>query len=346
MSKPFNFVVFIGRFQPAHKAHIETIEKAFEKANNVILLIGSADQARTIENPFHWREREEMIRSAVRIPPGSSLECAPTRDCYGDQRWTVDAQKQVQTIVDANWSAISDAPVIGLIGHNKDAKTSRYLKMFPQWKRVDMPNIDDLHASNIREMLWNDADFDSQIGQQLPGAIHDYLKAFTHSKEFEELRDEYHFNEHYKKSVQTSLYEIIFNTADAIVVQSGHVLLIRRRALPGKGLWALPGGFLNPSERVEDCALRELKEETRIDCPLPVLRGSIKSSHLFDTPGRSLRGRIITHAYLIELPPGPLHKVKGSDDADKAKWVPLNVIKQMEDQMFEDHFQILDFFLG
>ena len=102
----------------------------------------------------------------------------------------------------------------------------------------------------------------------------------------------------------------------------------------------MPGGFLNTNERIIDGTLRELKEETKIDCPLPVLRGSIKWQHVFDEPDRSLRGRTITHASLFELKPGPLPKVKGSDDAEKAKWIPLTVVEKMEDQMFEDHYHI------
>ena len=141
-------------------------------------------------------------------------------------------------------------------------------------------------------------------------------------------------------------YEAVFMTTDAVVVQSGHILLVRRRAEPGKGLYAMPGGFLNPSERIKDGVIRELREETKIKVPDPVLRGSIKAREVYDKPDRSLRGRTITHAYLIELQPGELPKVKGSDDAEKAKWVPISVFEKMEDQMFEDHYHIIKDMLG
>jgi bifunctional NMN adenylyltransferase/nudix hydrolase len=120
--------------------------------------------------------------------------------------------------------------------------------------------------------------------------------------------------------------------------------MIKRRASPGKGLWAAPGGFLNQAERIEDAAIRELREETKIKVPAPVLRGNIKASHVFDAPNRSLRGRTITHAYLIELPAGELPKVKGGDDAEKAKWIPLNELD--ESVCFEDHYAIVQYFLG
>jgi bifunctional NMN adenylyltransferase/nudix hydrolase len=110
----------------------------------------------------------------------------------------------------------------------------------------------------------------------------------------------------------------------------------------------LPGGFVDQDERIRDAAIRELREETRLKVPAPVLAGSIRSSRVFDHPHRSLRGRTVTHAFLFELAPTGegLPKVKGSDDADKAKWVPLFEFSRMEDQLFEDHFYIVNWFLG
>jgi bifunctional NMN adenylyltransferase/nudix hydrolase len=117
----------------------------------------------------------------------------------------------------------------------------------------------------------------------------------------------------------------------------------------------LPGGFLNVNETVLDGTIRELKEETKIDCPVAVIRGSVGkydgvknlTTKVFDDPDRSLRGRTITHATLFELKPGPLAKIKKSrdpndveDDAELAKWIPFTVFDKMEDQLFEDHYHI------
>ena len=133
-------------------------------------------------------------------------------------------------------------------------------------------------------------------------------------------------------------------TVDAVVVQSGHILLVKRGDMPGKGQLALPGGFLNQNETMLDGAIRELKEETKIKVPVPVLKGSIKESKTFDAPNRSSRGRTITQAFFIDLGVGELPKVKGADDAEKAFWVPFNEVKQ--EKMFEDHFHIIDNFIN
>ena len=147
----------------------------------------------------------------------------------------------------------------------------------------------------------------------------------------------------YRKQWENTPYPVIFQTVDSVVIQSGHVLMVKRKSEPGKGLWALPGGFLdaNKDKSVLDCAIRELKEETGIKVPVPVLRGNIVTTKVFDDPHRSSRGRTITHASLIHLPADvTLPKVKGSDDAKVAKWWPLADIKR--EILFEDHKDIID----
>jgi bifunctional NMN adenylyltransferase/nudix hydrolase len=103
---------------------------------------------------------------------------------------------------------------------------------------------------------------------------------------------------------------------------------------------------LNQKEFIETAALRELREETVIKVSKEELKKLIKEVHVFDAPDRSLRGRTITHAYLIDLGTGPLPQVKGSDDADKAWWEPLNSAMGREEEFFEDHWHIMNFFLG
>ena len=90
--------------------------------------------------------------------------------------------------------------------------------------------------------------------------------------------------------------------------------------------------------------IRELREETGIKVPAPVLRGSIQGNRVFDAIDRSARGRTITHAFKIVLPDGELPKVKGSDDAEKARWVPIAEVDSAE--CFEDHYDIVTWAVG
>jgi uncharacterized membrane protein len=131
----------------------------------------------------------------------------------------------------------------------------------------------------------------------------------------------------------------------ALVVQSGHVLLVKRGAQPGKGLLALPGGFIQSDETLLNGMVRKLREETQIKVPAPVLAGSVKSQAVFDAPFRSGRGRTITHAFYIELrSEESLPKIKGGGETSHCFWLPLGQLDSTT--MFEDHYFIIQKMLG
>lgn len=98
------------------------------------------------------------------------------------------------------------------------------------------------------------------------------------------------------------------------------VLLIERGIEPFKGKWAFPGGFLRIDESAEQCALRELREETG-------LTGAyIKQFHTFSEPDRDPRERVITIAYYALV---KLQEVKGGDDAASARWFAMNDVPSL-----------------
>ncbi len=339
MSKKYDTLVLIGRFQPLHSAHLEIIKRATALTNQLVIICGSAKQPRTYKNPFTFDERSRMIRAAT---AGLSMRVyvEPNIDTiYNDQAWAV----RVQGIV-SKYRVLGGAGV-GIIGHKKD-ESSFYLDMFPQWGYENVEEIEPLSAVNIRDLYFKRDCNMKFIKAVVPETTYDFLNEFKDTAEYEQIIREREFVANYKKQYASLPYPPIFSTADSVVIQSGHVLMIRRRAEPGKGLWALPGGYVNANtdKSVEDAAIRELREETMIKVPAPVLRGSIVRSKVFDAIDRSPRGRIITHAFHIQLPDGELPKVKGSDDAEKARWVPIAEVKSEE--CFEDHYEILQHFLG
>lgn len=345
MSRKYSHLVFIGRFQPFHIGHLEVIQSALKQADHVIVLVGSSFQPRTEKNPWSFIERSQMIYDALG-PLGARVKVMPLRDQkYNDQKWAVGVQNQVneairQSIVEED--GIEPQSVkIGLIGHTKD-ESSYYLKMFPQWETVEHTMNEVVNATDIRQLLFENRS-EKFISGVLPNTTLVQILEFKYTPEFNLLQDEYNMVKKYRKAWLAAPYAPTFVTTDAIVICSGHVLLIKRGAAPGYGLWALPGGFLEQHEYIIDGMLRELREETKLKVPAPVLKGSIKATHVFDRPDRSSRGRTITHAFFIELPAGPLPSIKGSDDAMEARWVPFAEVR--EDQMFEDHYHILQHFI-
>jgi bifunctional NMN adenylyltransferase/nudix hydrolase len=338
MTKQYDTLVLIGRFQPFHTAHLEIIKRSTALCDKLIVITGSAAQPRTYKNPFTSAERAQMIKAAT---AGLSLQITVESNIdtmYNDQAWAA----RVQAIVQRN---TEPGDKIAIIGHKKD-DSSYYLDMFPQWGYENVEQIEPLSAVNIRDLYFKrDANMNF-IKNVVPESTFIYLEAFKFTPEYEQIIREREFLIEHNKQYASLKYPPIFSTADSVVICSGHVLMIKRRAEPGRGLWALPGGYVNANtdKTVLDAAIRELREETMIKVPAPVLRGSIVDNRVFDAVDRSPRGRIITHCFKIQLPDGELPKVKGSDDAEKARWVPIAEVRS--DECFEDHHDMVMWAVG
>lgn len=110
-------------------------------------------------------------------------------------------------------------------------------------------------------------------------------------------------------------------TADCVVMTKDtvpQVLFIQRGIDPFKGCWAFPGGFMNMDETTEECAIRELEEETGLRL------SKVQQIGTYSKVDRDPRGRTITVAYLAIIDE-PI-AVTGQDDAAKAEWFPIDAL--------------------
>ena len=127
-------------------------------------------------------------------------------------------------------------------------------------------------------------------------------------------------------------------TADCIVITreaEPKVLLIQRGSEPFKGCWAFPGGFMNMDETTEQCAIRELEEETGLQV------NNVIQIEAYSKVDRDPRGRTVTVAYLA-IVDRPL-VVIGQDDAAKAEWWPLSNLPELafdHDKIMQDAIRI------
>lgn len=100
------------------------------------------------------------------------------------------------------------------------------------------------------------------------------------------------------------------------------VLLIKRKIDPFKGMWAIPGGFMEGEETVEDTAFRELQEETGVKDIY------LEQFHTFSAPGRDPRGRAVSVAFFALINSDKFH-LAASEDASDAKWWPAYKIPHL-----------------
>ncbi len=112
-------------------------------------------------------------------------------------------------------------------------------------------------------------------------------------------------------------------TTDAVVFGFDgkvlHVLLIERGVEPYKGSWALPGGFMKIDETVEQCALRELKEETGVE------NVYLEQFHVFSSVRRDPRERVVTVAFFALVRKSD-YRLIANDDAARASWFDLEML--------------------
>jgi bifunctional NMN adenylyltransferase/nudix hydrolase len=349
----YDYAVFIGRFQPFHAGHKIIVEKALERAKELIIVLGSHGSARTARNPFTTDERISIIQSAVWSkddPYGngaktlSRIHTLPVPDfVYNLDKWLTYVQGGVSSIVHKKWKA--GPTKICLIGQDKD-HTSYYLKLFPQWDSINVKTPTNISSTDVRKDMFENGILCDKLWTINPDHFQVVHRLFK-SEALQKVKMEHEFVEKYKSQWAASPYPPNFNTVDAIVTQSGHILMVQRRAMPGVGLYALPGGFIHNTETITEAMIRELYEETRLAVPKAVVEGSIVERKIFDEPYRSLRGRTFTTAYHVDLRDDVnLPKVKGADDAEKAFWMPLAEFKESRSMIFEDHWDIVSEMLG
>ncbi len=88
--------LFIGRFQPFHKAHISDVKLALKECEKVIIAIGSSQESLTKENPFSYEEREKMIMKVLEAHKIFNFDIIPVPDVNDDKRWVDHVRKIIQ----------------------------------------------------------------------------------------------------------------------------------------------------------------------------------------------------------------------------------------------------------
>ena len=326
--------IIIGRFQPFHLGHKKLIDFALKDYDKVIVVIGSHKKARNIKNPWTAEERQDMISNTMN---SDRIQFVLMRDyLYNDDLWIVDLQTKISQITDKD-------DQITIVGHYHD-NSSYYLKLFPNFDCKLVENFDEVQqATYLRNSYFT---HDNEWEKHVSDYVKNNLKLFKSTPLFTSLKGEFDYIKSYQEQWSGAPFPVTFVTVDNVVVKSGHVLVVKRKCNPGKGLLALPGGFLNSDEKILTSALRELKEETKISLSKEELIKHLVESKVFDHPARSLRGRTITHAFLFNLKYGDLPKVKAADDAEEAFWMPIADVFSNEEKFMEDHWSIIFNFIN
>jgi bifunctional NMN adenylyltransferase/nudix hydrolase len=310
--------VCIGPLRLPGHSDVAAVHAALQHASHCLVMLTSAHVPRSPRNPLTWQERAQLVVAQLPAADRERVSFEPLRE------WA-SAPQQQRAIAQAA-AALGVADISGLAMLRQDETTE---------------------AARLREALFGGVTPEEALAAvtpHLPETTASFLTRWMHTAASTQLREEWQQLEREKQAWSVAPYPVVLVTVDAVVRASGQVLLIRRGHAPGKGLWALPGGFLDVHETVLQSALRELAEETCLD--FPELQAALRGVRVFDDPLRSQRGRVITHAHFFDLGEREPPAVRGGDDAAAAHWVPQQDLFSLEGCFLDDHFQILDSFLG
>lgn len=328
--------IVIGRFQPFHNGHLALVDQATKDCDILVVVLGSADRPADIKNPFTEADRAQMITNVVMEnfkDRNFAIRFVAVHDHDDDQKWLQELRTRVAPIIEE-----SD---VTLFGHKKD-DSSYYLDLFPTWEYNEVAIQEDgLSATDIRKQLLK---YNKIPKERLPSGVIHFLEHWHQSREFRNLKAEWNLVAKQNKAWEKAPRPVAWLTADAVVIHNGRVLMVKRGAHPGKGLLAIPGGYMNvKNETLLECAVRELEEETGLKVDADRCLNPLKNPIIFDAPSRSVRGRIVTGAFLWVLDPtSELPEVIGGDDADKAFWFPLEDLPNSGHRIFEDHQLIIN----
>jgi bifunctional NMN adenylyltransferase/nudix hydrolase len=336
MEYHYDLVVYIGRFQPKHKAHHNNTLQALMHGSRVLILIGSANEHPVIDNPFTYNERVEQFKTGFKETDLQRIDFAPIEDwLYDYKRWLKNVKESVN---DYCLSQNLNIDNVALIGYDKD-NTSFYLHDFPNWSFIQVEGVHNMSSTTIREFWYLSGKF-----LHHPDLLPELNNYFTDNEtkfenRFVSLRMAF-------ERRRVSSYGAISQAVDAIVTKhigiEHYILLVRRK---DDNTLALPGGFLDKDEELVNGAIRELREETTLDLrKFQPTTNSVRFAH----PKRSQKGRVITEVFCWNLDKIPYFKnivpiVKGGDDAQDALWIKISDLKR--DELHDDHYQIIDTFI-
>lgn len=152
--------IFIGRFQPFHLGHLFVVKKLAEKFDSIIIAIGSSQEKGTLENPFSYNERKEMIANVLKKHKIKNYGIYPLPDFYDDKKWTGYIKKNLPK-ADFFYSG--------------NRWTLRCLKKHG-YKARKIKLIGGINSTNIRKMMLKKRNWERLVPQEIAEHIKKLIK--------------------------------------------------------------------------------------------------------------------------------------------------------------------------
>ncbi|MDJ1159538.1 NUDIX domain-containing protein [Chelatococcus sp. SYSU_G07232] len=321
----YDCLVVVGSFQPFHEGHRFVLDRTLALARRVVVLIGAAGAPRSLRNPFTAGERAAMLAGVYprEVAAQRLLVAAVEDNLYDEAAWAAEVRRIAARVLPGTAGGGGRIAIVACVGSRLCSDPA----VMAPWEVLPMePPPGGPSAAAIRDAYLR-AEAPLPMAA-CPPAVVAVLHAFRDTPGFSEL------------------------LADAFVRHADHVLLIRRGSRPGRGLLALPGGFVEAGETPTEAAIRELREETGIAArdgaiTAEMLRAWMvpERMRVFDAPWRDDRARIVTHCVPFLVPDAVERpRIASGGDAAEAAWHRLADLGPAG--FYADHWSILRRMLG
>ena len=319
--KQYKYAIVSGSFNPFHIVHKELIHSAFELAEKVIICIEDHKIAASPSSPFSTEERIKMISSAFSKDILIDIKFIPLiNHPYSDHKF-MNQVTELLAQYNNNYTC--------LLGHKSSA--AKYLRVLHQINLIEYKSSDSVSSNKIKELYFTYDKYNRYLDER----TFIYMEEFKHSSKFKWLKDSWDEVRSHYEAWRGAPSNPVFMVANAVVVDERNcILLTKRQSKYGKGLYTLPGGYVNGGEKSFDVVNRSVRNLTGIS----FIEQDISTEKTFDDPKRSLKGRVFAHTFCIK----DGFTGKTTELSNNAFWMPLNELTKQRDQFFEDNFEIID----
>lgn len=353
--------LMLGRFQLVTEGHLAGVLAMVEAARLGVVGNGSANQSRDTRNPWTFDERREMWEAAIPLELLPRIRFFGQEDLGNPLRWASAVENRMTRIL-KDERIDPDQAAIGLFGHRKDA-TTFYLDDFPAYILEQLPNVDGINASDLRETYFRMPDFDEWAATargRVPDGVVDWLRGFRREAAYARLAEETTrldallapWERRRTPDGSGPPHDVTFTDAAAVIVQGNRVLMARRQSFPGRDLWELPSGRVEMREEPLAAAMRIAAARTGIDVTATQMRRAHRDTWTRTDPYRTTRGREILFPSAFLLTPTP----RGRDVEERRRSMALprlrasadvgfftfDEIRHMRTEIYADHAIVID----
>ncbi len=281
--------LFIGRFQPLHKGHIEMIKALARKLDKVIIGIGSSNKSDTPENPFNADEREMMLELSLE-KTNLKFEIVRIPDVNNYALW-------FDVVIDV-------CPKFDVVFSNNEIV--KKLAEKKGYKVESLPASQYISSSTIRDMLVNNEDCTKYLTQET-------LHVLSQIKGIDRLKRIYNKSEHNNPPTAVDLIIEYHNP------EFKGIVLVKRKNEPFKDSWSLPGGFQEYGDSLEKTAQKEADEETNLSITL------LTQLSVYSEKDRDPRGHVNSVGFVVR----GNGELKAGDDAAEVKVFSINKLPKL-----------------